>query len=235
MWAWNIPQLGWNAVDWAVSAEWFAYIFIFPIANLLLAWIKSAWMYWLAAALLLAGLAVPWPCVNRDGTPGISAVIVITLEFLAGSMLYGLRRQWSLPPTKVINSMLGLAIGAAVFILAWPSLAGKGQRPMLAACFGLAILTLSYKQVMLSGLLSARVLVYLGEISYSLYLTHQIVQRVLKVVLHPDRFDGLSAFTRLIFFSIYLVAIVGAAMALFHLAEQPCRRYLRKISPFEKK
>jgi peptidoglycan/LPS O-acetylase OafA/YrhL len=105
---------------------------------------------------------------------------------------------------------------------------------MLVACFGLAILALSYKQVMLSGVLSIRVLVYLGEISYSVYLTHQIAQRVLKVVLHPDRFDGLSAFTRLMFFAIYLVAIVGVAMALFHLVEQPCRRYLRKISPFEK-
>ncbi len=135
---------------------------------------------------------------------------------------------------KVVNLILGLLIVSTVCLVALPGLAGNGHRPVLVACFGLAILTLSYEGGMLSGLLSARILLYLGGISYSLYLTHQIVQRVLKVVLHPDRFNGLSAFTRLWFFAIYLVAIVGVAMALFHLVEQPCRRYLRKISPFEK-
>ena len=129
--------------------------------------------------------------------------------------------------------MLGLAICSAFFVLAWPGLFGNELRSVLVACFGLAILALSYQRGMLSGFLSARALVYFGEISYSLYLTHQIVQRVLKVALHPDRFGGHSAFARLIFVAIYLVAIVGAAMALFHLVEQPCRRYLRKISPFE--
>ena len=183
MWAWQNPQFGgWNAVDWSVSAEWFAYIFIFPIANLLLTRIRAIWVYLVAAALLLAGLAIPWPGAHRDGTPGLSPAIIITLEFLAGAMLYGLRRRWNSPPVKAVNAMLILAMGTAVFLLAWPSLSGIGHRPLLVACFGLAILTLSYKEVMLSGLLSARVLVYLGEVSYSLYLTHQIVQRTLKVI-----------------------------------------------------
>jgi peptidoglycan/LPS O-acetylase OafA/YrhL len=228
-------NLGWNAVDWSVSAEWFAYLFIFPVANLLLARIKSAWMYLMVTALLLAGLGFSWPWGNVDWAPASLPVILITLEFLAGAMLYGLRRQWSLPPMKAINSMLGVAIGTLLFLVAWPGLAGNAHRPMLVGCFGLAILALSYQGGMLSGFLSKRIPVYFGEISYSLYLTHQIVQRVLKALLHPDRFDGLSAPTRLLFFAIYLVAIIGAAMALFHLVEQPGRRYLRKISPFERK
>ena len=73
---------------------------------------------------------------------------------------------------------------------------------------------------------------YLGEISYSLYLTHQIVQRVLKIVLHPDRFDGLAWPARLLIFLIYWFVLLGAATALFHLVEQPGRRILRKLAPF---
>jgi peptidoglycan/LPS O-acetylase OafA/YrhL len=73
----------------------------------------------------------------------------------------------------------------------------------------------------------------LGEISYSIYLTHGIVQRVLKIVLHPDRFDQLSPFKSFLFFLIYLIAILGTAMSLYHLVEHPCRDFLRKKSPLK--
>jgi peptidoglycan/LPS O-acetylase OafA/YrhL len=235
IWAWKSRRLGWNSVDWSVSAEWFAYLFVFPVANLLLNWIKAVWIYLLIAALLLVGLAFPWSWRGLGGGGEFSpAIIQITLEFLAGAMVYGLRRRWNSPATRAISSMLGLAIGLAILMLVYPNPFGNALRPMLVACFGLVILALSYPHGTLSGFLSARVLLYLGEISYSLYLTHQIVQRILKVVLHPDRFAGLSATTRLIFFLIYITAIIGAAVALFHLVEEPCRSYLRKHSPFEK-
>jgi peptidoglycan/LPS O-acetylase OafA/YrhL len=226
---------GWNAVDWSVSAEWFAYLFVFPIATLLLRWIKRAWLYSLLAALLLAGLSetLPWPHRHTLGIFVPPPIAMITLEFLAGAMLCGLKRQWNSLPARTLNAMLGLSIGAALFLMAWPSLAGDGCRPAMVGCFGLAILALSYERGIMSGFMSTPVLVYLGEISYSLYLTHQIVQRVLKVMFHPDRFDELATFPRLLFFVLYLVAILGAAAMLYHLVEQPSRRYLRKVSPFE--
>lgn len=233
MWSWQFTQFGWNAVDWSVSAEWFAYLFIFPLVCVLLTRIKSVWAYLLLATVLLTGLAVPWPGVHANGTPGLSPIITITLEFFAGAMIYGLRRNWKVPSTKMVNALLSLAIAIPMILLACSATAGVSHRPELVTCFGLGILALSYKNGILYKFLSVRVLVYLGEISYSLYLTHQIVQRVLKIIFHPDRFDGMPAFTRFIIFSIYLVAILGAAMALFHFVEQPCRRYLRKKSPFE--
>jgi len=64
MWSLDNYRLGWNNVDWSVSAEWFAYLFIFPIASILLARIKSGWLYTLAAAIFLLGLSLPWPTGN---------------------------------------------------------------------------------------------------------------------------------------------------------------------------
>jgi peptidoglycan/LPS O-acetylase OafA/YrhL len=221
-------HLGWNGVDWTVSAEWFAYVFIFPIASLLLSWIKAVWMFLPLIALLLGGLTFSWFHEERHWSH--SAVVQITLEFLTGAMFYGLRRQWNLPTTRTINLMLLLAVLTVVFLAA----DGQFLTPGLVISFGLAILALSYQRGRVSEFLSGRVMMYFGEISYSLYLTHQIVQRILKVLLHPDSFSGLSAFTRLIYFGIYLSAVIISAMAMFHLVEQPCRRYLRKISPFQK-
>src|ERR1700690_405432 len=86
MWPWRSYRVGWNAVDWSVSAEWFAYVFVFPIANLLLGWIKAIWIYLLVTAVLLAGLEFHWPLGNGDWVTAPSPVILVTLEFLAGAM-----------------------------------------------------------------------------------------------------------------------------------------------------
>jgi len=132
---------------------------------------------------------------------------------------------------RTLNCTLALVLGAMLPLLAWPTLTGNFGRPALVGCFSIAILILSYPNGILTRILSVLFLVYLGEISYSLYLTHLLVRRVLKVLLHPDRFDGLAAHTRLLYFAIYAIAILAAAMALYHLVEQPCRRQLRKVFP----
>jgi peptidoglycan/LPS O-acetylase OafA/YrhL len=206
---------------------------IFPAACLLLTWFKAAGWKILLAASLLTALALPWADNPNRWTLTPPPVAMISFEFLAGAMFYGLRRHWLSPSKLVLNTLIGVAVGIAFMLLARPGLVNHAGRPVLVGCFGLAILALSYGRGIFSDIMSVRPLVYLGEISYSLYLTHEIVQRVLKVILHPGRFDQLSTGARALYFMIYWAAILSAAAALYHLVENPCRHYLRNISPFE--
>ncbi len=216
MWSWRSYRIGWNVVDWSVSAEWFAYLFIFPLAVFLLARIKAArWQIFLTAT-LLAALSLPWPGNRTGWTQLPPPVVMVSLEFLAGGMIYGLRRQWLAPSGFLLNLLFCLTVGIIVSVLAFPTTAGLAGRPILVACFGLLILVLSYGAGAFSTLFSGWLLVYCGEISYSLYLTHEIVLRVLKVILHPDRFAQLPAQWRVLYFLVYWVMIFGAAAALYH-------------------
>ena len=234
MWSWQNYQLGWNAVDWSVSAEWFAYLLVFPIACFSLKWVKATGWQILAIILLLLALLLPWPLNQGDWKPMPPPCGQVTLEFLVGAILFSLRRQIGLLSAWLINLFLCGSMALSALLLANPQPTGPLFRPLLVACFGLAIFALSHESGIFFKWLSIRPFVYLGEISYSIYLTHQIVQRVLKNILHPDRFHQLSAPVALLFLAIYGVAILAIASLLYHLVEDPCRRYLRKVYPFGK-
>ena len=74
-------------------------------------------------------------------------------------------------------------------------------------------------------MLSHPVIVYLGEISYSIYMTHWLVRIVLR-----------ELFLRLapsapppIIIACYVAATIGAAVMVYHWIEMPGRRLLRSL------
>jgi len=70
---------------------------------------------------------------------------------------------------------------------------------------------------------------YLGRISYSLYLTHAVSQRALKVLLPAPQFEAAPPWLRLSVFTLYLIALIAPAALLHHLVEEPARRGLRRL------
>ena len=78
-------------------------------------------------------------------------------------------------------------------------------------------------------LLSTRVLVYLGQISFSLYMVHELVHtawnwsvKQFDLVLTPD---AVGKFTVA---GLIALAFVGA-MVLYHVVEEPARRWMRRM------
>jgi len=74
----------------------------------------------------------------------------------------------------------------------------------------------------------AKPLVYLGEVSYSLYMTHTLAQKVLYRVLPSSRFESSDWVIRTAVAAAYAAAIVACCLASYYLVERPCRRWFRR-------
>jgi peptidoglycan/LPS O-acetylase OafA/YrhL len=122
------------------------------------------------------------------------------------------------------------AAGVAVFALAVLA-AFRGPIPFMPALagihsplFALLIYGLAKQRGIFARILSTRVFVFLGEISYSLYLTH------LTVWLNMEGFNREHSFLRqasMLNFSVCLVLSLGLAAAIYRGIEEPYRRVLR--------
>jgi len=172
---WLRNPLVWNGPAWSLSAEWMAYM-AFPLVFLAVQKVRRGWQAWLFAALSLAVLSGTLLLGHKElNTPGMKAGgLRLVCEFIAGCflqkafVLHGKARR--MPPgwlvlvlliITVINHALALLavfpIGYLIFCLADPT-AGKNDA--------------------LGRLLSSKPAVFLGDVSYSIYLMHGIVIQV---------------------------------------------------------
>jgi peptidoglycan/LPS O-acetylase OafA/YrhL len=214
----------WNYPSWSISAEWFAYLFVFPVGWWLLQ--KT-----LRPLPLLAGSALlmfVWSCAhhfeqNPSSTLGVIRVIC---GFLAGTLLYGIYRQSALVLTTISNLAVFWAIttSALAFFLTDGFLC---HAIILIICFPALLLSLSQKSNSLSRFFSTKAMVWLGSISYGLYMSHGIVEKILKVIVNPDKFAASSLAVRSGVLALNVTAILAAAIFLYYCVETPCRLWLR--------
>lgn len=225
---WNPDGIGggWNYPDWSVSAEWFAYLFIFPAAMFLVSRITARWLCGMLVVLPLTALSVT---TSLSVWPGSRSLWMVSNLFLAGGFVRALReRLWRnhAPGRYVDVACVFACLGALTFHeVLKPGVHGA----LVHLSFASLILALSAAQGPVTALLSSKVFVYLGEISYSLYLSHGIVQRVLKVALPFNQFDASGGLVRLGVAAAYWITILASAAALYHLVEKPGRDYCRRL------
>jgi peptidoglycan/LPS O-acetylase OafA/YrhL len=81
---------------------------------------------------------------------------------------------------------------------------------------------------MVSRLLAWSPVVFLGDISYSIYLTHGIVQRVLKIVLPAEKFAASSPVVRAGILLAYVAALFALSLCVHYGVERPARNWLRR-------
>jgi peptidoglycan/LPS O-acetylase OafA/YrhL len=170
-WAFFLPD-AWNGPSWSLSAEWFAYL-IFPLFMFATQWPRSKALPLVLAACSLIVFYVVFTLKGIDnpsagGTPGMVRMVC---EFSVGCLLYratanGLGRlPVAVDVAAVALLLAAMALdGAALFLLALPA-------------FALIILLATQNGPIAKALGSAPV-VFLGEISYSIYLLHWILIQV---------------------------------------------------------
>ena len=165
--AWGIlPRLSWNAPSWSVSAEWLAYIALFPLCGLVLQ--RWSWRGVLALTAILWFGFVSYVYVVHDGAlvdVTTDGALRILPEFLGGYLIGRLVLQRG-PIKHAAACLLAAMAGLAVALLFPQALL------LLLPAILLMMAGLHAGGPIINRLFGSRVMVFLGEISYSIYMLH---------------------------------------------------------------
>jgi peptidoglycan/LPS O-acetylase OafA/YrhL len=226
----------WDGPAWSISAEWLAYLFfgvlvlvIFRVARATrvrgLLWLAFAASLPPALLLLATGqFYTPWSWLPR-----------IVMQFAAGALACAAVRKLQLSDRARLGAgflsvVLGVAIvGILYFLDAHPMAKVYDSSGLVDVLFVPLVVTLAIGIGTLPRLLSTRVMVYCGHISFSLYMVHELVHTAwnwtvaqFEIVLVP----GWVA--KLVVVGVLAIAVVGAVL-LYHFVEEPARLWMRRM------
>jgi peptidoglycan/LPS O-acetylase OafA/YrhL len=224
----------WDGPAWSISAEWLAYLLfgalvlvIFRISHAT----RARGLIYLAVAaalppvvlLMATGLFyTPWSWLPR-----------IIMQFTAGALVCAAVRK--LHPTDRARKSAGLAsllIAASVVCIlylldAYPIPRIHDSAGLVDVLFVPLVLTLAMGVGTLPALLSVRPMVYLGHISFSLYMVHELVHTTWNwMVMQFGLRLGSDIAGKAVLFGLLAVAFTGAVL-LYHFVEEPARRWMR--------
>jgi peptidoglycan/LPS O-acetylase OafA/YrhL len=222
--AWGLaPVAGWNHPSWSISAEWFAYL-TFP-------------------AFAIAAIALRrWPGVAVAGALALLAALYVGFERITGFPLTQATISWGalrIVPCFALGCALYLAwrasaadrrkslAGAAFFGVGALAFAQFGASDMITvSAFGGLIISLAQGFKAGSRLGSHRLFVYLGEISYAIYMVC-IPWEVLFVNLATKSLQLHDKQLPLGLWLFFIVALIPVAAAAHHLVERPARERIK--------
>lgn len=226
-----------NAPAWSLSDELFFYA-CFPclcrVAKRRPATVTCATFTGLVLYLVGARMI----CTNGRSVPGLYSVfpLVRLPEFVLGILLCEASRRiparggatllWTglevaaLALTAVVN-MIVMPVHAMLLGHGWEGLASYYAEAGTAPAFALVILVFSMSAGLLNRLLSLRALVYLGEISFAIYMLHQPIERFVDS-------HRLIANTVLRTAAVAISVMFVAALS-FQLIERPINRIARRL------
>jgi peptidoglycan/LPS O-acetylase OafA/YrhL len=221
--AWGLaPQAAWNHPSWSISAEWFAYL-SFPA----FAW--AAWrlkgrptMAVVGALIVLFGLYTvfeAWAGFALTQATFRWGALRIVPCFAYGNAIYLLWRSGAMQ-TRLQATFWSAAFAALALALAQVD----APDASIVTAFGGLILALAGLTSTGSTLLSGRVGVYLGEISYSVYMV--CFPWLLVYGKAMDKL-GVGESMPLVWWIPLIVGVVPVAALAHHLVERPARRFLR--------
>jgi peptidoglycan/LPS O-acetylase OafA/YrhL len=226
----------WDGPAWSISAEWLAYLLFGVLAVVIFRIAKAtrarnlmglAFAASLPPTLLLVSTGLfytPWSWLPR-----------VVFEFTAGALACAAVRKLQLSERNRRNAGLlsvatGVAIVGGIFWLYFNPVAKiLDSSGLVDILFVPLVVALAIGTGSFPALLSTRVLVYCGHISFSLYMVHELVHVAwtwtaaqFDVVLTPT-WTGKAIVTGLL-----VLAFVGAVV-LYHLVEEPARKWMRRM------
>lgn len=227
--AWGVTdQMSWNVPSWSISAEWFAYL-CFPLVAFGLGRIRSPALLLAVAAVSLGAAALifsfaGWGLASAWIAP--SALVRIGGSFVCGAALcrYAVVRG-ELERKSSFNDAAAMAALAAFLIL--PSFGAPDY--VLIALLAVFIAALAMSNGITARVFALAPMVWLGEISYSLYMVHFPVLRALGIIFKPERLAALGPTGVVGVYGLCIGICVACAAALYYLVERPLRVRLRNV------
>ncbi|WP_051940272.1 acyltransferase family protein [Phaeacidiphilus oryzae] len=232
------PELPGNGVTWTLSVELLFYA-LFPLAVGWILRMRSRWLVPLTAASLLAMYAVCWwSAANFSQSIAgwvMRTPLVYLPVFLTGmTTAVLLKRGWrlrmhpALPVLLVLGYTVAYYQGRAHLSASLVAQLDYLVRPVVTVLSALVVTAFVERELLgRKGLLNRRLLVNLGVWSYSFYLLHQSVTRILEWLIGrlPDANVTLIA--------LLLVGVLANLLswAMFRWVEEPAERWWRARVP----
>jgi peptidoglycan/LPS O-acetylase OafA/YrhL len=218
--------LNWNYPSWSISSEWFAYL-IFPVtvAGAVRLGLTRTGAAAVMAVCLLGG-SVAFVLFWRP-LPYYELLLVVPTFLLGVAGVWAVRDRSPVSPARARWVETALA-GALIAIPFAP-------HPDLVVSL---LLVTSFLLILALGLSRGRChpfwkfwpIVFVGEVSYSLYMTHTLAQKILYKLLPSVRFFDSNLFTRLGVVGAYVMFIVVCCLLMYYLVERPCRARVRRAT-----
>jgi peptidoglycan/LPS O-acetylase OafA/YrhL len=227
----GIPSF--NNPSWSISVEFAAYLF-FPIIALGLARIGSARSgFGIAGVVVTVGVVAMMAVAStiNDSPTGEAMIwLRIATEFSAGCLLFAGWRHLENKRFGVHWDWVSvLAMLALVGVLGITG--GEGSIALITVpIIAIFVLGCAGSTGFMLKMLSSRLMMWGGRVSYSVYMTHFVVLMVLGELLSPDRFAGSPLIVRLAVVSVYLLTAVGVGAIGYHFVEEPARVWLTRLS-----
>ena len=172
--AWGVlNSMSWNYVAWSISAEWFAYLIFLPL-SLIFIKLPGGHLAKLAFAVgTFTALYLATPHLVGQELTLLTydfAMLRIVPEFMIGVALYHVSQDWDLDH-KTGPWLMATALTALLVIAHFD----LGHYPAVLLLAFLIAGSASLERQGGVTFLKHRALVYFGETSYALYMTHAIL------------------------------------------------------------
>lgn len=208
---------------WSIAVEVLAYlIFPFLIHRLFGRKISASIIpviYISFAGLALVSMHGYWGAM--DVTTGALAIVRCFCEYLLGIAGYILLKNYRYKLTGLNVEILLISACA----LAFTALNMKGYDLVAIIAFAFVIPMLSESKGVISVFLSTKIMVYLGEISYSIYLVHYPLCR--KLIFIPTWIQNKTGAPDINY--IVLIMTILTAIITYHFIEIPCRHLIKSM------
>jgi len=224
--AWGLaPAAGWNHPSWSISAEWFAYLTFPAFAWAALRLINRPWLAVLATLAMIAALYAVFERLAgfslTHATIAWGALRIVPC-FALGCAINLLWRSNPLASRR--SAGLGAIFSGAAILLS--ALFGAPDT-LLVALFGALILSFASLSSAGENSGGGRLFVYLGEISYSIYMIC-IPWKLLFVNGVSAVFGFDKANLPLGVWIVFLVSVIPLAAVSHQLIERPARALMRR-------
>jgi peptidoglycan/LPS O-acetylase OafA/YrhL len=225
----------WDGPAWSISAEWLAYLLfgavvlvVFRMAHitrarslLVLAFVISTPPVLL---LLTSGhFYTPWSWLPR-----------ILMQFLAGALACAaVRKLRPAHGTQLAAGVVSIALVAAmvglIYMFDAHPLPGVIDSGGVADLFFMPlVVALSIGVGTLPALLATRVMVFGGQISFCLYMIHELVHTAWLWAAQQFEVTLSGGTGKLIVAGLFAVSLVGSVV-LYHAVEEPARKWMRRM------
>jgi peptidoglycan/LPS O-acetylase OafA/YrhL len=220
-----VAKLSWNYPSWSISSEWFAYL-LFPVLARLWFWSGARDSRTVSAMFFLASIMSGALYYANGPKQMYFGVVCVVPFFVCGMSIWTFLdtlKKFESHVARAMSLALPIVIALICFLLS-----GSILIVIVILLLAALILSLAAAGARAHAIWGIRPLRMLGEASYSLYMTHAIVQVVLYKVYPAESFQDDSILMRSLVVLLYLLSIVIACAVCYFLVEKPSRVWLRQ-------